>query len=364
LGWATPAPSNPEINGYNLQGTEIQGFVQTVVNQEAYVRTDDGQEIRVQLGPQSYWDERGYYLPEGDYVRMEVWYDPYGYTDWYFAGEIWGPGFHFVLTNSYGVPYWVIARDDYYYSLGYRASCVSYMVWFDCPPMYFVYVILPPPPWYYTCYYGPRWRGHHTEWHRHGSDYGDRSGWDGRDGRGGRRTGYNGGPRGQRQENGGKYVPPRENDKWSSRDRQVPVNPPKVKPRSQPRQESVSEWQAPPATPKPRQSLLQNRPAKPQPRQEQKDQYRAPAQPPDRKLQPRKPEPRERPNHSPAVQPKPRDVKYQERSTKPQVRENRPPNGNVPRQYNSPQRSRQSSGSNDARRSSGSRGQERGNRRR
>ena len=142
-----PAAAYYESNSFPLQSTVIRGYVESVVNQSACIHTDDGEEFVVQLGPQAYWDQRGYWLTEGEYIEMLVWYDPTDrYTEWYFAGEIWGPGIHYVLTDEQGVPYWVINADDYYYSLGYRASCISYMFWYDCPPVYFVYLILPPPP--------------------------------------------------------------------------------------------------------------------------------------------------------------------------------------------------------------------------
>ena len=169
---AVPAPAYYGDNSYSLERTNISGYVLAVENQTAYIETDYGDEIAVLLGPASYWNANDYYLPEGEYVEMEVWYDPTDrYTDWYFVGEIWGPDFHFVLANNEGVPFWVIFADDYYYSLGYRASCISYMIWFDCPPVYFVYLILPPPPpSIYICYYGPHWRHHHHDWH-HGPRY-------------------------------------------------------------------------------------------------------------------------------------------------------------------------------------------------
>jgi hypothetical protein len=173
LGTALPASADYETNSFNLERTIIRGYVESVQNQVAYIQSYEGDEFAVQLGPESYWESHHYYLPEGAYVEMEVWYDPTDqYTDWYFAGEIWGPDFHFALTNDDGTPCWVIYADDYYFSLGYRASCVSYMFWYDCPPVYFVYLILPPPPpWNYVCYYGPHWRTHHSDWH-HGSRYG------------------------------------------------------------------------------------------------------------------------------------------------------------------------------------------------
>jgi len=162
-----PASAYNEVNSYNLESTIIRGYVEYVDGQVVYILTDNGDEIAVQLGPVSFWNSDRYCLSEGEYVEMLVWYDPYDqYTDCYFAGEIWGPSYHFAVTNNEGVPYWVINADDYYYSLGYRASCVSFMLWYDCPPVYFIYLILPPPPpRTYICYYGPHWRTYHSEWH-------------------------------------------------------------------------------------------------------------------------------------------------------------------------------------------------------
>jgi hypothetical protein len=192
LGTAQSSLAYYETGSFNLERAEIRGYVTSVQNQVAYIQTYNGDEFAVQLGPESYWNAHDYYLPEAVYVKMDVWYDPTDrYTDWYFAGEIWGPDFHFVLTNDEGVPFWVIDADDYYYSLGYRASCVSYMLWYDCPPVYFVYLILPPPPPLdYVCYYGPHWRTHHHDWH-HGSRYGSGgSYW--HDGQGQKRSGNRG----------------------------------------------------------------------------------------------------------------------------------------------------------------------------
>jgi hypothetical protein len=205
LGMSKPAPAYYETDTYNLERADINGYVLAVENQVAYIQTDYGDEIAVQLGPESYWNAHHYYLPEGQYIEMEVWYDPTDrYTEWYFAGEIWGPGFHFVLTNNVGVPLWVIFADDYYYSMGYHASCVSYMIWFDCPPVYFIYLVLPPPPPpTYLCYYGPHWRNHHADWH-YGPRYG-RGGSYWHDGQGHERPGRRSGDQ------------PRDNDRWGGR---------------------------------------------------------------------------------------------------------------------------------------------------
>ena len=170
IGFSNMIPSasaHRVTNYYNLESTTIFGFVESVENQVAYIRIGYDDEIAVQLGPASYWNAHRYYLTRGEYVEMLVWYDPADYyTNCYFVGEIWGSGYHYRLTNREGVPYWVTFADDYYYSLGYRASCVSFMFWYDCPPVYFVYLILPPPPpRIYICYYGPRWRTHYRDWH-------------------------------------------------------------------------------------------------------------------------------------------------------------------------------------------------------
>ncbi len=247
LGIAIPAPAYYETDTYKLERTYISGFVVVVDDQIAYIQTDDGYDVSVVLGPESYWSEQGYYLPQGEYVEMEVWYDPTDrYTDWYFAGEIWGPDFHFVLTNNEGVPYWVIFADDYYYSLGYRASCVSYMVWYDCPPIYFVYLILPPPPPpIYICYYGPRWHHHHHDWH-HGPRY-CQGGSYWRDGQGYERPSHRSGRRARSYDRwgdgtGGSDRPQKANDAYRRSSPSTP--PPAVKP--QPRKDDYRKAPAKP----------------------------------------------------------------------------------------------------------------------
>jgi hypothetical protein len=232
-----PASAFNEVNSYNLESTTISGYVESVVNQVAYIQIDYGDEIAVQLGPESYWDANRYYLTRGEYVEMLVWYDPADqYTASYFAGEIWGPGYHYVITNDEGVPYWVVFADDYYYSLGYRASCVSFMLWYDCPPVYFVYLILPPPPpRIYVCYYGPRWRTHHSDWHygprycRDGTYWHDGEGYE----RHGRRSGGHDGNDSDR--NGGRTGGNRSVSYSDAYKRPAaPVTPPIVKPRTDP----------------------------------------------------------------------------------------------------------------------------------
>ena len=374
LGIARPGPSDDNAVDYNLVRTEIRGYVDAVVGQEAYIITDDGQEIGVQLGPKSYWDEHSYYLPEGEYVTMDVWYDPYGeYTDWYFAGEIWGPGFHFALMNQYGVPYWVIVNDDYYYGLGYRASCVSYVIWFDCPPYYFVYLIMPPPPpYYYSCYYGPRWRGHYSDWHHH--HYRDHGDWEGpRNPRRGRRDVER--PRNEYEDQ--QVSRDRSSyDRWGDGDDRKMAPVPKAKPKSpitrpnpkvappdrvksQPRKvmerPKREQWKprAPKSQPRP---VEQKYTPRAKPRQEnQKYQGRDRSRAIERKAPPaRKSPPAERRYQGRNAKPNPPEKKYQGRTEKPQVKEQKSTKRSE-RQVSKPPAQKQQRKSEGSRRSSGER---------
>ncbi len=211
-GAASAYGSRDSYGGRDLRRTQVCGVVERIVGQEAYLRTDDGTLIGMQLGPESYWDERGYRLWSGSRVTADCWYDPYGRSEWYYAASIWGPGFSIWLTNDDGVPYWVTA-DDFYYD-NYGPCGDTYIIWYDCTPTFYIY--LPLPPRYYTCYYGPRWRHHwndwHTRWYRHHDRHdGDWRGpaprqrdW-GRDRSGSERRDYNGNERRDRGHDGGNY---------------------------------------------------------------------------------------------------------------------------------------------------------------
>ena len=157
---AVTAAANAE-HKRDLERKRVSGVVERIDGQEAYIRTESGARIGVQLGPQSYWRDRGYRLRSGTEVEVDAWYDPDGRSEWYFAGGIWGPGFHFELSNGDGIPYWV-DDDDYYYSEGWGPCCDSYTIWYDCAPAHYIYA--PPPPPRYV-FYGPRWRHHYRSWH-------------------------------------------------------------------------------------------------------------------------------------------------------------------------------------------------------
>ncbi len=213
--------------GRDLRRTQVCGVVERIEGQEAWLRTDDGALIGLQLGPESYWDQRGYRLWTGSRVTADCWYDPYGRSEWYYAASIWGPGFSIFLTNDDGLPFWVTA-DDFYYG-NYGPCCDTYVIWYDCTPSFYIY--LPPPPRYYHCWYGPRWRHHwndwHTRWYRHhdrwdddrhrregppphqrdwGRDRGRPGGWNDNDRNGSERRDYNDKPRrGDREHDNGNY---------------------------------------------------------------------------------------------------------------------------------------------------------------
>ncbi|MBU1920539.1 hypothetical protein KKG66_06815 [bacterium] len=254
---ALPASAYIVTNSYNLERATIYGYVEYVENQVAYIQIDNGDQIAVELGPESFWNAHRYYLTRGEYVEMLVWYDPADrYTTAYFASEIWGPGYHYRITNDEGIPYWVIFADDYYYSLGYRASCVSFMLWYDCPPVYFIYLVLPPPPpRTYYCYYGPHWRTHHYDWH-----YGPRYRRDGsywHDGQGYERRGHRStGHAGNDTDRGGDITGTNRSVSYSDTYKRpvAPVTPPVVKPSTVPVLKSTQRTQT--ATSRKSESLL------------------------------------------------------------------------------------------------------------
>jgi hypothetical protein len=93
-----------------MRRMKIRGVVERIEGRDCYVRTARGTEVRVLIGPESYWECNDWHLYPGQYVSVYGWY-PEDRDDWFYAGTIAGPGFSFSLTNNYGVPFWVERRE-------------------------------------------------------------------------------------------------------------------------------------------------------------------------------------------------------------------------------------------------------------
>lgn len=151
---------SPSIQKQALTRTRISGTIESIQGNQATVITEDGEYVGVGLGPRDYWSRNGGgRLTGGSQVTMDVWGDPYGRTDWYFAGAISGPGFHLQLTNDRGVPYWV---DDHGYGNDWCPCYDEYTDWYGCSPqVVYHYVLPPPPPVRYYRYYPRGCYPHH-----------------------------------------------------------------------------------------------------------------------------------------------------------------------------------------------------------
>lgn len=157
------------VKGQEMTRSRISGTIESIQGERATVITEDGEQIGVALGPREYWGQRGGRLTGGSQVSMDVWGDPYGRTDWFFAGAIWGPGFHLELTNDYGVPYWV---DDFERYDDWSPCYDQYTDWYGCGPGVYNYVLPPPPPVRYYQYYPRGCYPHHYRTYYRSYDYG------------------------------------------------------------------------------------------------------------------------------------------------------------------------------------------------
>ena len=102
------------VNAENkkMKRVKIRGTVERVEGREAVVRTTKGQLVRVMIGPESYWEYRGYHLASGQSVSVYGWY-PEDNHDWFYAGSITGSGFAYKLANPTGTPYWVVQEEQH-----------------------------------------------------------------------------------------------------------------------------------------------------------------------------------------------------------------------------------------------------------
>ncbi|MBK6911762.1 MAG: hypothetical protein IPH10_12670 [bacterium] len=162
----------------DLDRIRIEGRIESIRGQIAYIEDDCGETFRVHLGPQWYWDDRDYYLRSGWYVTVIAWQDPY--EDYCYAGEIRGRDFCYDLCDSRGYPRW--RNDDGCYS-GWRPTRSFFEIYF----------VIGDPLWHCShhrhyslcsdaCWHdGPR----HRRWYSHDDRDHDRHGRDGRRDHGG-----------------------------------------------------------------------------------------------------------------------------------------------------------------------------------
>ncbi len=158
-------------DGY-LDRIRIEGRIESIRGQIAYVEDDCGVTFRVHLGPSWYWDDHDYYLRSGMWVSIVAWQDPY--DDYCYAGEIRGRDFCYDLCDSRGYPRWQNQTDCY---VDWRPTRSFFDICF---------VITTRPAWYCE---SPRYHRRHWDngcdndrrrWHRYDRDH-DRHGggrWD------------------------------------------------------------------------------------------------------------------------------------------------------------------------------------------
>ena len=168
-------------DGY-LDRIRIEGRIESIRGQIAYVEDDCGATFRVHLGPAWYWDDHDYYLRSGMWVSIVAWQDPY--VDYCYAGEIRGRDFCYDLCDSRGYPRWQNENDCY---VDWRPTRSFFNICF---------VITTRPAWYCE---SPRYHGRYRDgcdndrrrWHRDDRDH-DRHGggrWDNDDDNGNTREG-------------------------------------------------------------------------------------------------------------------------------------------------------------------------------
>lgn len=161
----------------DLKKVSVKGKVEQISGQKAVLKTDDGRQVTVHLGPQRYWRDKGYRLNTGAEVTVDGWGEIMGDDGGYlYAGGIYGNGYSIELMGSDGYPRWADRHgwdDDWYpcievYELYFGPS------WGHGPWGYWG----PPPRWWHRPHWwGPRWHHpprHHCppppppRYHRHG----------------------------------------------------------------------------------------------------------------------------------------------------------------------------------------------------
>lgn len=88
----------------DLERIRIEGRIESIRGQTAYVRDDCGTRFSVHLGPAWYWEDCGYRLRSNCDVTIIAWQDRD--DDYCYAGEIRGRDFCYDLCDSRGYPRW------------------------------------------------------------------------------------------------------------------------------------------------------------------------------------------------------------------------------------------------------------------
>jgi hypothetical protein len=169
LAFTLTAIAQPRMNeryssepGRDLERISVTGKIEKIEGQRALLKTDQGEMITVHLGPEHYWQEKGYQLHSGVDATVDGWGDLYDEDGGFiFAGAIYGDGFHFEFSGSDGYPRWADREDDWD---GWRPS------WDD----FYFYYMGPPPPHFYWGPPPPDWRWHHGRPHERHHPRGDR----------------------------------------------------------------------------------------------------------------------------------------------------------------------------------------------
>jgi hypothetical protein len=161
----------------DLDRVGFAGKITKIEGQVAFIQTDEGDMMRVHLGPRWFWHERGYRLRSGIHVEVSGWFDNDDESSC-FAGYISGDGFHFELANSEGYPLWADPDNCY---RDYRPRMSYFDSYYYHPPRHI------PRWWQGPRYYNDRPRYWDRHWNR--SPRYDRPGYPGHPGH----PGYPGG---------------------------------------------------------------------------------------------------------------------------------------------------------------------------
>jgi hypothetical protein len=108
-----PGPTDQNSQNQDLKHVSVQGKIERITDQSAVLRTQDGKEVTVHLGPEAYWRDKNYHLNTGAQVTVDGWgeiYDQGG--SFIYAGRISGNGYSIELMDSRGYPMWADQGEE------------------------------------------------------------------------------------------------------------------------------------------------------------------------------------------------------------------------------------------------------------